>query len=69
MPGDWKWSYDPATPSFRTVNASYNPETTLTSVCDLFLTSPNIETVTVKCQDLGFENSDHNPVIIRVKLK
>jgi endonuclease/exonuclease/phosphatase family metal-dependent hydrolase len=69
MPGEWKWIYDPAAPSFRTVMAAYNPATTPTSVCDIFLLSPNIESVSVKCQHLGFTNSDHNPVIIQVKLK
>ena len=69
MPGKWKWIFDPATPSFRTVIAAYDPATTPTSVCDIFLISPNIESVSVKCQHLGFTNSDHNPVIIKVKLK
>jgi endonuclease/exonuclease/phosphatase family metal-dependent hydrolase len=69
MPGEWKWIYDPATPSFRTVIAAYDPATTPTSVCDIFLISPNIESVSVKCHHLGFANSDHNPVIIQVKLK
>jgi endonuclease/exonuclease/phosphatase family metal-dependent hydrolase len=68
MPDDWKWIYDPATPSFRTVMKSYDPATTPTSICDIFLISPNIESVSVKCQHLGFTNSDHNPVIIQVKL-
>jgi endonuclease/exonuclease/phosphatase family metal-dependent hydrolase len=69
MPGKWKWIYDPATPSFRTLIAAYDPATTPTSVCDIFLISPNIESVSVKCHHLGFTNSDHNPVIIQVKLK
>jgi endonuclease/exonuclease/phosphatase family metal-dependent hydrolase len=69
MPVDWKWIYDPFTPSVRTVSAAYDVATTPTSVCDIFLISPNIESVSVKCQDLGFNNSDHNPVIIQVKLK
>jgi endonuclease/exonuclease/phosphatase family metal-dependent hydrolase len=69
MPAEWKWVYDQTTPSFRTVMTAYNSATTPTSVCDIFLCSPNIELVSVKCQHLGFANSDHNPVIIRVKLK
>jgi endonuclease/exonuclease/phosphatase family metal-dependent hydrolase len=69
MPGDWKWIYDPATPSFRTVMKAYDPSTTPASICDMFLTSPNIESIFIKCQPLGFINSDHNPVIIKVKLK
>ena len=69
MPGEWKWIYDPSTPSFRTLIAAYDPATTPTSVCDIFLISPNLESVSVKCHHLGFANSDHNPVIIQVKLK
>jgi endonuclease/exonuclease/phosphatase family metal-dependent hydrolase len=68
MPENWKWIFDPATPSFRTVVAAYDPATTPTSVCDIFLISPNVESVSVKCQHLGFTNSDHNPIIIKVKL-
>jgi endonuclease/exonuclease/phosphatase family metal-dependent hydrolase len=69
MPCDWKWVYDPATPSFRTLLAAYDPAATPTSVCDIFLISPNIESVSVKGHHLGFANSDHNPVIIQVKIK
>jgi endonuclease/exonuclease/phosphatase family metal-dependent hydrolase len=69
MPGEWKWIYDSTTPSVRTLLAAYDPATTPTSVCDIFLLSPNIESVSVKCHQLGFTNSDHNPVIIQVKLK
>jgi endonuclease/exonuclease/phosphatase family metal-dependent hydrolase len=69
MPGEWKWIYDSSTPSFRTVIAAYDPAATLTSVCDIFLISPNIESVSVKCHNLGFANSDHNPVIIKARLK
>jgi len=69
MPGDWKWIFDPATPSVRTLLAAYDPATTPASICDEFLISPNIESISVKCIHLGFANSDHNPVIIKVKLK
>ena len=69
MPGEWKWIFDPTTPSVRTLLAAYDPPTTPTSVCDMFFISPNIESVSVKCYHLGFTNSDHNPVIIQVKLK
>jgi endonuclease/exonuclease/phosphatase family metal-dependent hydrolase len=69
LTGEWKWIYDPATPSFRTLLAAYDPASTPTSVCDFFLISPNIEFVSVKCHHLGFTNSDHNPVIMQVKLK
>jgi endonuclease/exonuclease/phosphatase family metal-dependent hydrolase len=69
MPEEWNWIYDPATPSFRTLITAYDLTTTPTSVCDFFLISPNMESVSVKCPHLGFANSDHNPVLIQVKLR
>lgn len=69
LPSEWKWVYDATTPSNRTVIAAYDPETTTTTVIDFFLLSPNIDAGFVKCINLGFKNSDHNPVILNVKLK
>jgi endonuclease/exonuclease/phosphatase family metal-dependent hydrolase len=66
---EWKWVYDNTTPSNRSVVAAYDPATTTTTVIDFFLISPNIESVSVKCIQLDFENSDHNPVIIHAMLK
>jgi len=68
LPPEWKWAYDNRTPSNRTVIAAYDPSLTTTSVIDLFLLSPNIEDIDVECVNLDFENSDHNPVIIKAKL-
>jgi exonuclease III len=69
MPQEWKWLYDPSAPTFRTLVSAYDPATTPTSVCDIFVVSPNIETVSVKCHHLGFASSDHNPVIVQVRLR
>jgi exonuclease III len=69
LPPDWKWVYDSTVPSNRSVVAAYDPATTTTTVIDFFLLSPNIDRLSVKCINLKFENSDHNPVIIRAKLK
>ncbi len=69
MTGAWKWIYDRTTPTVRTLTAAYDPVSTPTSICDIFLISPNLESVSVKCQHLGFTNSDHNPVIIQVRLE
>jgi endonuclease/exonuclease/phosphatase family metal-dependent hydrolase len=68
MPAGWKWVYDPTEPSFRTLIRKYDPQATPTSICDFYLTSPNIEPLNVKCINLEFGNSDHNPVILKVSL-
>ncbi|HLN20297.1 MAG TPA: endonuclease/exonuclease/phosphatase family protein [Bacteroidales bacterium] len=69
LPAEWKWGFDSTVPSNRTVTTAYNPEVTATTVIDFFLLSPNIGEFSVRCIDLGFKNSDHNPVIMKVKLK
>lgn len=69
LPVEWTWSYDNNTPTNRSVTYPYNPSVTTTTVIDFFLLSPNIESVSVNCIDLGFKNSDHNPVILKAKLK
>jgi len=38
-----------------------------TSVIDSFLVSPNVEVAIVEARDLGFVNSDHNPVRVTVR--
>jgi endonuclease/exonuclease/phosphatase family metal-dependent hydrolase len=69
LPSGWTWAYDNKNPSNRSVIAAYDPASTTTTVIDFFLLSPNVENVSVKCVNLNFENSDHNPVIITAKLK
>lgn len=68
LPPDWTWSYDNNTPSNRTVTAPYRPDVTATIVIDFFLLSPNVRSVSVKCINLHFRNSDHNPVILDARL-
>jgi len=69
LPSDWKWIYDSKIPSNRSVIAAYDQSVTTTTVIDLFLISPNIENLSVECLNLNFENSDHNPVRIKVRLQ
>jgi len=69
LPAGWKWIYDNTIPSNRSVIKAYDPATTTTTVIDFFLLSPNIESLSVNCIDLNFENSDHNPVRMKVRLK
>jgi endonuclease/exonuclease/phosphatase family metal-dependent hydrolase len=69
LPADWKWLFDNKTPSERNVIAAYDPLTTTTNIFDFFLISPNIMKVNVEGIHLNFENSDHNPVKIKLKLQ
>ena len=73
LPGEgWQFAYDLKTPSCRLLNQPYDPdddENTQYYVIDGFILSPNVELKNVRCVDLGFESSDHNPVLINVALK
>jgi len=67
MPG-WQLVFDPARPSNRNVDISYSKGLTGTTVIDFFLISPNVEVLNCFTVDLGFRNSDHNPVYARFRL-
>lgn len=67
----WSFAYDLDVPSCRLLNQPYDPEdreNTQYYVIDGFIISPNVELVEVETLDLGFENSDHNPVVLTVSL-
>ncbi len=65
----YKWLYDSSIPTNRRVKTPYKKGKTLTTVIDYFLLSPNIKSISIENIDLGFENSDHNPVKAVIKLK
>lgn len=65
----FEWAMDEEVASNRCVDRPYNPATTVVQTIDGFLVSPNVEIVAVQGIDLGFENSDHNPVTAVFKLK
>ena len=68
LPG-WEWVYDQKIPTNRRLIAPYDQKTTLTTVIDFFLVSPNIEVKQVQGVYLDFEHSDHHPVKLEVTLK
>lgn len=66
-PPGWQWAVDATTPTNRTLEQPYRPGVNYTSVIDGFLVSPNVDVVSVETLDLGFVNSDHNPVRAHVR--
>lgn len=71
LPEGWSFAYDLTVPSCRLLNQPYNPADTANTqhyVIDGFILSPNVELGQVQCLDLGFADSDHNPVSLRVTL-
>lgn len=71
MPEGWTLAYDASVPTCRLLNQPYDPEDEATQyyVIDGYILSPNVELVSVETLDEGFENSDHNPVLLKALLK
>ena len=73
LPGqDWQFACDSAHPSCRLLNQPYDPADMVNTqyyVIDGFIVSPNVHLSLVETLDLGFENSDHNPVHLTVTLE
>jgi len=65
---DWNWASDFSIPTNRGVQFPFDIDKTETTILDFFVTSPNIKVLEVKTFDLGFENSDHHPVWMKVRL-
>jgi len=65
----WKWAYDPAVASNRTLVAPFDADTTYRRILDFFLVSPNVEVMATTGRDLQFAYSDHQPVRMKVRLK
>ncbi len=65
----WNWFYDASFPTNRNLEKAYVAGETQTQVIDFFLCSPKIELVEVNVINLDFKFSDHQPVLLTVKLK
>ena len=72
LPDGFVYAYDLRVPSCRLLNQPYDPSDTVNTqyyVIDGFLVSPNVDIRSTENLDLGFEFSDHNPVLLTVNLK
>ncbi|MDP5272780.1 endonuclease/exonuclease/phosphatase family protein [Chengkuizengella axinellae] len=67
--GGFQWAVDSTVYTVRDNVKPYVEGENFVTIIDGFLVSPNIEIVDVTGFDLGFENSDHNPVTTILKLK
>ncbi len=67
-PPGWRWAVDPSVATVRANGTPWRPGKNYRSLIDGFLVSPGIDVVEVRGCDLGFADSDHNPVWLRVRL-
>jgi endonuclease/exonuclease/phosphatase family metal-dependent hydrolase len=69
LPNGWNYTYDSTIPSNRRTDVAYIKGKTRTTVIDFFLLSPNLHSHGCRTTDLGFTNSDHQPVQIKFSLQ
>ncbi|MGA2483853.1 MAG: endonuclease/exonuclease/phosphatase family protein [Candidatus Acidiferrales bacterium] len=66
LPSGWRWGVDASRPSNRRSDAPYRPGENYVTVIDGFVVSPNVQILSVNTLALGFRDSDHEPVVMRV---
>jgi endonuclease/exonuclease/phosphatase family metal-dependent hydrolase len=64
----WQFVFDPWQPTNRDVDMGYQKGTTKTTIIDFFVVSPNVNVESVNTMNTSFENADHQPVIMKIKL-
>lgn len=69
LPEGWLYVFDPLHSTNRNVEIPYTAGLTKTTLIDFFVTSPNIELISVKTTDTGFAESDHQPVTVKIVLR
>ncbi len=69
FPDGWHFVFDPTHPTNREIDAPLTPGKTDVTVIDFFILSPNVEAQQIKVVPLNFQNSDHNPVFIKLRIK
>ncbi len=67
-PEGWEFKYDKDKPTIRANSTIYKRGDNFRTIIDGFLVSPNITIADVEGFDLDFVDSDHNPVILKVKI-
>ncbi len=68
MPDGWSWAFDNSAPTNRQNYQAFIKGENGTTCLDYYLTSPNVEVLETRVIDLDFENSDHNPVFLKIVL-
>ncbi len=71
FPEDWTFAYSSDVPSCRLLNQPYDPAAAGTQhyAIDGYIVSPNVTVDSIETLDLGFTNSDHNPVQLKLTLQ
>ena len=68
LPEGWSFACDGSAPTCRLDNQPYDAGTQQHYVLDGFIVSPNVQVESVETMDIGFDYSDHAPVMLNITL-
>ena len=68
FPENWEICFDPKNPTNRGIETPLLVGQTEVTVIDYFILSPNINLEEIKVLSQNFQNSDHEPVYMKISL-
>ena len=69
FPMDWTFGYDAMYRTNRSIDRPFDTAVNIFDIIDFYLVSPNVIINKVKCVDMSFQYSDHQPVLMSVSLQ
>ena len=67
LPEGWKLVFDETVPTVRTNERPFKADENYRTIIDGLLVSPDVDVVSVKGIDLGFQYTDHQPAVFTLK--
>lgn len=69
LPAGFKFAYDKSNPTCRLLNIPYDESTAQFYCIDGYIVSKNIKVESIMTLNFNFTNTDHNPVMMYIRLK
>ena len=69
FPENWEIAYDKVNPTNREIDAPLTPGKTEVTTIDFYILSPNIKLEEIKVLSQNFQNSDHEPVYLKIGVR
>lgn len=69
FPPEWQFVFDAKNPTNREIDAPLTPGKTAATIIDFYILSPNIDALGIGVSPMDFSYSDHEPVILKIKLR
>ncbi len=69
FPENWQFAFDAEHPTNREIDTPLAKGKTNVTIIDFYILSPNIELEKIQVYSQNFQNSDHEPVFMKIKIR